>query len=237
MRGGIPKAMICAMLLSGVLFVLFLAGCWLYCLTDAALTPAAEFRGLTKEAWLFIIATTFVVGAIAWLVARGSRETLASRSRQAPDGHAHRPGPDDDPDFLRHLDRRIRGTSADPGELPRTNRDLLPSRPVSRHQPLLFPVPPVTPATAVGFVDVATTFLAVGSPDCGHHVDKVQRRIQRQPSSYPAVRGVAPRAQRNRAPVSQRTRPGCGREAALPPTGRVIAAPAERMPSITLRTK
>lgn len=117
MRGGTPEARICAMLLSGVLFVLFLAGCWLYCLTDAALTPAAEFRGLTKEAWIFIIATTFVVGAIAWLVARGSRGTLASRSGQAPDGHADRPGgPDDDPDFLRHLDRRIHGTSADPGD-------------------------------------------------------------------------------------------------------------------------
>jgi hypothetical protein len=139
------------MLLSGVLFVLFLAGCWLYCLTDAALTPAAEFRGLTKSAWMFVIAATFVVGALAWLVARRSwrtkswvtaqegRGTLAnadftwystwtaadaaiarhpaSRSRQAPDGHGACPtGPDDDPDFLRHLDRRIRGTSADPGE-------------------------------------------------------------------------------------------------------------------------
>lgn len=139
MRGGTPEARICAMLLSGVLFVLFLAGCWLYCLTDAALTPAAEFRGLTKEAWIFIIATTFVVGAIAWLVARRFRGTLAnadftwystwtaadaaiarnpaSQSRPAPDGHGDRPrGPDDDPDFLRHLGHRIRGTSADPGE-------------------------------------------------------------------------------------------------------------------------
>jgi hypothetical protein len=37
------------MFLSGVLFVLFLAGCWLYCLTDAALTPAAEFRRFHKR--------------------------------------------------------------------------------------------------------------------------------------------------------------------------------------------
>jgi hypothetical protein len=61
------------MLLSGVLFVLFLAGCWLYCLTDAALTPAREFRGLSKSAWISIIAVTFVVGATAWLVTRRSR--------------------------------------------------------------------------------------------------------------------------------------------------------------------
>jgi hypothetical protein len=58
------------MFLSGVLFVLFLAGCWLYCLTDAALTPAAEFPGVRKAVWLTAIAVTFIVGAIAWLIAR-----------------------------------------------------------------------------------------------------------------------------------------------------------------------
>ena len=63
------------MLLSGALFVLFLAGCWLYCLTDAALTPAAEYRRLPKAAWLGIIAATFIVGAIAWLLARRSART------------------------------------------------------------------------------------------------------------------------------------------------------------------
>ena len=60
------------MLLSGVLFVLFLDGCWLYCLADAALTPAEEYRGLSKVTWLFIIVATFIVGAIAWLIARRS---------------------------------------------------------------------------------------------------------------------------------------------------------------------
>lgn len=60
------------MLLSAVLFVLFLDGCWLYCLADVALTPAEEFRGLSKITWLCIIVVTFIVGAIAWLVARRS---------------------------------------------------------------------------------------------------------------------------------------------------------------------
>ena len=60
------------MLLSGVLFVLFLDGCWLYCLADAALTPAEEFRGLSKVTWLCIIVATFILGAIAWLIARRS---------------------------------------------------------------------------------------------------------------------------------------------------------------------
>lgn len=142
------------MLLSGVLFVLFLDGCWLYCLADAALTPSSEFRGLSKMAWLCIIIATFIVGAIAWLIARHrwrtrswaavqvSRTTLpnpvdpevtwyangaaadaavarhpAGRAKQpAPDGWTAPVGPDDDPEFLRLLDRRIHGTSADSGE-------------------------------------------------------------------------------------------------------------------------
>ncbi|MGH3261791.1 MAG: hypothetical protein ACRDNS_07330 [Trebonia sp.] len=58
------------MFLSGILFVLFLAGCWLYCLTDAALTPATEFRGLRKPVWLTVIAATFIAGAVAWTVSR-----------------------------------------------------------------------------------------------------------------------------------------------------------------------
>jgi len=61
------------MFLSGVLFVLFLAGCWLYCLTDAALTPAAEFAGLRKRGWIAIIAVTFIVGAVAWHLTRTRR--------------------------------------------------------------------------------------------------------------------------------------------------------------------
>jgi hypothetical protein len=58
------------MLLSGVLFVLFLAGCWLYCLTDAALTPVEEFPGWQKRTWLVVITVTLIAGAIAWLIAR-----------------------------------------------------------------------------------------------------------------------------------------------------------------------
>jgi hypothetical protein len=71
------------MVLSGVLFVLFLAGCWLYCLTDAALTPVRDFRGLSKPAWISIIATTFVIGAIAWFIARRSRAKASLAANQA----------------------------------------------------------------------------------------------------------------------------------------------------------
>ena len=142
------------MVLSGVLFVLFLAGCWLYSLTDAALTPVRDFRGLSKPAWISIISTTFIVGAVAWLIARRSRATKswatsqashptlagpsdadfgwytewtaaddaiarhpAGRSRKAgANGWTIPKGPDDDLEFLRKLDHRIKGTSADAGE-------------------------------------------------------------------------------------------------------------------------
>jgi hypothetical protein len=71
------------MVLFGVLFVLFLAGCWLYCLTDAALTPLRDFRGLSKPAWISIIATTFIIGAIAWFIARRSRDKASWAANQA----------------------------------------------------------------------------------------------------------------------------------------------------------
>jgi hypothetical protein len=61
------------MFLSGVLFILFLAGCWLYCLTDAALTPAAQFPGLRKPTWIAIITVTFIAGAVAWQLSRSRR--------------------------------------------------------------------------------------------------------------------------------------------------------------------
>ncbi len=110
---------------SGVLFVAFLAGCWLYCLTDAALTPAAEFRALRKPAWIALIAVTFVLGAIAWVIARHRRRPAralhlflaaeavarhpASRARQADPYYRPYPaGPDDDPEFLQMLAERIR---------------------------------------------------------------------------------------------------------------------------------
>jgi len=137
------------MFLSGVLFVMFLAGCWLYCLTDAALTPASAFTGIRKSAWLTVISLTFIFGAIAWVIARARRRrrrvrlTLAGqyaladydepgitwypeRPSAADVAFARHPatrawqaeargrdlpiGPDDDPDFLRHLEDRIRGT-------------------------------------------------------------------------------------------------------------------------------
>ena len=53
------------MLLPDVLFILFLAGCWLLCLTDAALRPRPSSRAVQAHLDR-LIAVTFIVGAIAW---------------------------------------------------------------------------------------------------------------------------------------------------------------------------
>ena len=74
------------MFLSGVPFVLFLAGCWLYCLIDATLTPAADFPGLRKRVWIAVIAVTFILGAIAWVIAR-----KPLRTRRRPRTSADQP--------------------------------------------------------------------------------------------------------------------------------------------------
>ena len=63
------------MLLPGALFVLFVAGFWLYCLIDVALTPSNECPRLPKAAWLVIVAVTFVIGAVLWLAVRPPGES------------------------------------------------------------------------------------------------------------------------------------------------------------------
>ena len=137
------------MLLSGALFALFMMGFWLYCLTDAILTPAAECRGMPKTAWIVVLTLTFIGGAIAWLIVReplhsrapslaparqpddpGDRYFRGGRWTDADDAVARHPagraktpgataprGPDDDPAFLRALDRAIRGNSQAGGEV------------------------------------------------------------------------------------------------------------------------
>jgi hypothetical protein len=114
------------MTLTGILLTLFMGGCWLYCLSDAALTPAIAYRGLSKRAWIAIIAATFTLGAIAWLLAQSRcrrpwacvtpANWSAAQASQArhPAGRYRDPsvralvkGPDDDPEFLRDLARII----------------------------------------------------------------------------------------------------------------------------------
>ena len=126
------------MVLSGALLALFMTGFWLYCLTDAILTPAADCRGLSKPGWVALIAVTFIAGAFAWLIvrrpARDPARVPAARwdPDEADDGgltwtaaddavarhpagrgkvadpHVAPKGPDDDREFLAVIERAIR---------------------------------------------------------------------------------------------------------------------------------
>ena len=79
------------MLLSGALLALFMLGFWLYCLTDALLTPATECRGMSKSAWIVVITVTFIGGAVAWLIVREPVRFPAASLASAP----HADDPDD----------------------------------------------------------------------------------------------------------------------------------------------
>jgi hypothetical protein len=99
------------MLLSGALFALFLMGFWLYCLTDAILTPASECRGLSKPVWIVVIALTFVGGAIAWLIAREPLRSTYGLPAPAPRWDPDAPG--DVEDLNDGYFRNERWTAAD----------------------------------------------------------------------------------------------------------------------------
>jgi len=80
------------MVLSVALLGLFMTGFWLYCLTDAVLTPSAECRGLPKSAWIAVIIVTFVGGAVAWLVVRAPGRS--SSAQFVPDSWEEEDGGD-----------------------------------------------------------------------------------------------------------------------------------------------
>jgi hypothetical protein len=113
------------MLLSGALLALFMMGFWLYCLTDAILTPASEFRGMPKPAWIAVITLTFIGGAVAWLIVREPLCSPASPLASAP--HQDNPGG-------RYF-RRGRWTDADdavarhPAGRARTSASMVPAGP------------------------------------------------------------------------------------------------------------
>ena len=98
---------------------------WVYAFFDALTTPAQEARNLPKILWLVVIALFVPVGWILWFFLVRPRKTAsvpgdAPTPTQAvsaddldpsdfsePSGSPHPLGPDDDPEFLRRLNRRI----------------------------------------------------------------------------------------------------------------------------------
>ncbi|MFB9709891.1 PLD nuclease N-terminal domain-containing protein [Streptosporangium sandarakinum] len=92
------------------LLALALLALWLYCLFDAITTPDEEARNLPKLLWVIIIVLVPLAGGVFWLLLGrpvGPRSPRVSLPGDTPRPQAPR-GPDDDPDFLRDLDRRLR---------------------------------------------------------------------------------------------------------------------------------
>jgi cbb3-type cytochrome oxidase subunit 3 len=80
-------------------------GVWLYSLFDVLTTDEADVRALGKFSWFLIVLVTFLIGAVLWLLFGRPRRTEIV----VPESYGPPRGPDDDPDFLQNLDRRLRG--------------------------------------------------------------------------------------------------------------------------------
>ncbi|WP_229922868.1 PLD nuclease N-terminal domain-containing protein [Streptomyces morookaense] len=82
-------------------FLLVLA-LWIYTFVDCLNTPENEVRGLPKLAWVFVILLfgEVLVGPVAWLIAGRPRRRAVTAQREG-----RWVAPDDNPDFLRSLNR------------------------------------------------------------------------------------------------------------------------------------
>jgi hypothetical protein len=123
-----------------VIVPLLIFGFLLYCLLDVVLTSEDAIRNLPKLVWLVLVLLVPILGGVAWIVAGrpaahgrapgGDRSATRPGPGRHPSGHGRttspsaRPGstrrpraplgPDDDPEFIKQLERRLRG----PGEGP-----------------------------------------------------------------------------------------------------------------------
>ncbi|QVQ50980.1 PLDc_N domain-containing protein [Spiractinospora alimapuensis] len=111
------------MVLVGVALALAAVVLWVYSLFDALTTPSTEVRTLPKLAWVAVIVLLLQIGALLWLFFGRPRVLATSNaaptagpasgtpSSPKPTGGTQRGGgpigPDDDPDFLRDINRRI----------------------------------------------------------------------------------------------------------------------------------
>ena len=114
------------MLVLAAALILVALGMWLYCLFEVLSTNEGDARHLPKFAWFLIVLIGFDLGAIAWIVFGRRRGFVTADVTAWPpefllsdDGAGQEPaapaplGPDDDPEFLRQLDRRLRGEDQD----------------------------------------------------------------------------------------------------------------------------
>lgn len=106
------------MFVLAAVLVLVAVGVWLFCLFEVLSTDEDEARHLPKFIWFVIVLFGFDLGAIAWLLFGRRRGVVRAgvpawppeflTSGERPPGPPPR-GPDDDPEFLRQLDHRLRG--------------------------------------------------------------------------------------------------------------------------------
>jgi hypothetical protein len=94
----------------------------LYCVLDVVRSRDDEIRNLPRMVWLALVVLLPVLGGVVWLIAgrpvsskdaegprrRPSAGSVPAPRRPRPSAAAPR-GPDDDPEFLARLDRRLRG--------------------------------------------------------------------------------------------------------------------------------
>ncbi|WP_204013162.1 PLD nuclease N-terminal domain-containing protein [Sphaerimonospora thailandensis] len=101
-----------------VVIGLALLAFWLYCLFDVITTPEQAVRNLPKVLWVLIVVFLAGLGGLFWLIlgrptaapaaVREPRETFGPLGGRGT-ARAQAPrGPEDDPEFLRHLERRLR---------------------------------------------------------------------------------------------------------------------------------
>lgn len=111
------------MLVFAAVLILVALGVWLFCLFEVLSTDERDTHHLPKFGWFLVVLLGFELGAVAWLLfgrrrrfvtARVSAwppDYLTSRGDEDPAGPDRQIplGPDDDPEFLNRLDRRLRG--------------------------------------------------------------------------------------------------------------------------------
>lgn len=107
----------------GALFTLLSIVLWVYAFFDALTSPVDEVRNLHKYLWVVLIVLFPLVASLFWLyfgrprapvpdpadttMDPASAEDLDPSDFQQPTDRGGPLGPDDDPDFLRGLNKRI----------------------------------------------------------------------------------------------------------------------------------